>query len=155
MRYYSPVNSLRLDIEDLITLTSLKARDDGGNVDTADSGLITWTVNTDFWLAPLNAAQDSANVWPYTRIEVNPTGNYVLNTLYPRSVKVTGKFGWASTPGPVTDATTLLAERIYKMKREAPLGSIVLADVAVRLARADSNLMILIGPYMKHRVAIA
>lgn len=153
-RYYSPVNASRLNIEDLVTLTSLVSRDDGLNVDTA-SGLNTWTQNTDFVLAPLNAGQNSADVWPYTRIEVIPTGSYSFNTRFPRSVKVTGKFGWAAVPGPITDATTLLAERIYKMKREAQLGVIVLVDTAVTIARADSNIMILVAPYMKHRVAVA
>lgn len=155
IRYYSPTDWKWVEIEDLITLTSLKTRDDGGNVDTADSGLNTWTATTDFWLTPLNAAQNSANVWPYTRIEVNPTGNYTFNAWFPRSVKVTGKFGWATTPAPITDATTLLAERVYKMKREAPLGVIALADTAIRLARSDSNLMLLVGPYMRHRAAVA
>lgn len=154
-RYYSPANTSRLDIEDLITLTSLVSRDDGGNVDTADSGLHTWTLNTDFVLAPLNAQQNSADVWPWTQVQTIPTGGFSFNVLYPRSVKVTGKFGWPAVPGPVVDATTLLAERIYKMKREAQLGVIVLVDTAVRIARADSNIMILIGPYMRHRVAVA
>lgn len=163
VRYYGPTD-LRwrpgsgvpaLEIEDLITLTSFKTRDDGGNVDTADSGLTTWTVNTDFWLAPLNAAANTANVQPYTRLELNPAGNYTFPVTYPRSIKVTGKFGWATTPGPITDAATLLAERIYKMKREAPLGVIALADTAIRLARSDSNLMLLVGPYIRHRAAIS
>lgn len=154
-RYYSPANVAGLDIEDLVTLTSLVSRNDGGNVDTADSGLNTWTLNTDFVLAPLNAQQNSADVKPWTRLEVIPTGSFSFNILYPRSVKVTGKFGWASTPAPITDATTLLAERVYKMKREAPLGVIALADVAIRIARADSNIMLLIGSYMKHRIAVA
>lgn len=161
VRYYGPPDLKRLpfgqaglEIEDLITLTSLKTRDDGGNVDTADAGLSTWTVNTDFWLAPLNAATNSVDVWPYTRIEANPAGNYMWPVTYPRSIKVTGKFGWSSTPSPITDATTLLAERIYKMKREAPLGVIALADTAIRLARSDSNLMLMVGPYMRHRASI-
>jgi hypothetical protein len=156
VRYYGPADTpVRLQIDDLITLTSLKTRDDGGNVDTADSGLQTWTVNTDFVTGPLNAAQNSADVWPWTRLEVIPTGSYTFNRLYPRSVKVTGKFGWPSVPGPIADATTLLAERIYKMKREAPLGTIAIADMAVHIARADSNIMILVAPYMRYPSVVA
>lgn len=156
VRYYGPApNGMRLQIEDLITLTSLVTRDDGGNVDTNDGGLQTWTLNTDFVVGPLNAAQNSADVWPWTRLEVMPTGSYTFNMLYPRSVKLTGKFGWSAVPGPILDAATLLAERVYKMKREAPLGTIAVADMAIRIARADSNIMILVGPYMKYRPAVS
>ena len=152
VRYYSPVALDHLDIDDLVTLTSLVTRDDGGNVDTSDSGLQTWTANTDFVTTPMNAASQG---WPYTRLETLPTGHYTFNTFYPRSVKVTGKFGWPSVPAAVVDACTLLSERLYKMKREAPLGVLAMAEVAVRVGTGDQNLRILLGPYTAHRGSVA
>ena len=148
VRYYSPVEPGLLQIDDLVTLTSLLTSDDGTTFGN------TWTLNTDFVLQPLNAAAD-AEVWPYTSIKTHPNGSFLFNTFYPRSVQLTGKFGWAAVPAPVFDATTLLAERLYKMKREAPLGVQVFADVAMRIARADSNLMMSIGPYRKVAAAVA
>lgn len=150
VRYYSPARWDRLDIDDLVTLTSLQTRDDGVDIDTSDGGANTWTQNKDFTLEDLNAAAEG---WPFTIIRVNPAGSFTFNVVYPRSVKVTGKFGWPSSPTPIVDACTLLAERVYKMKREAPLGVIALADAAIRIARADNNLMVLLGPYMRHRGA--
>lgn len=151
VRYYSPTSWDRLDIDDLVTLTSLQTRDDGVDIDTADGGANTWTQNTDFSLEDLNAAAEG---WPFTIIRANPAGNFTFNIVYPRSVKITGKFGWPSTPNPIVDACTLLGARVYKMKREAPLGVIALADAAVRIARADNNLMVLLGPYMRRRGSI-
>lgn len=154
VRYFSPTNTGELEITDLVTLTSLVSRDDGGNVDTSDSGLQTWTVNTDFTLGPLNAAAEGV---PYTVVTVNANGSYRFNTLYPRSVKLTGKFGWPVTPAPILDACTMLAERFYKMKREAPMGAYMFADMgtAVRVAAADRNVMILLADYILHRAAVA
>lgn len=154
-RYYSPRATDNLEIHDCSSVTILVSRDDGGNVDTADSGLNTWTANTDFFVEPLNPSSNPSETLPYTRLRVNPAGSFVFNTRYPRSVKVTGLWGWSSTPAAVTDASYLLAERLYKMKREAPLGLLAFQDAAVRIARADSNLMVLLGAYVKHPGAIA
>lgn len=149
VRYYSPVDPWLLQIDDVVTLTSLASADDGSTTFAN-----VWTANTDFVLQPLNAAAD-LEVWPYTSIQAHPTGQFLFNTYFPRSVQVTGKFGWAAVPAAVVDATTLLAERLYKMKVDAPLGVIAMADMATRIARADSNLMISIGPYRKVAAAVA
>src|SRR6478609_5410718 len=85
-RYYSAANPWHLDIGDVSATTSLvvTSRDDGGNIDTADSNVHTWTLNTDFFLAPLNAqanSQAGGEVWPWTRLEVNKAGSFLFNTL--------------------------------------------------------------------------
>jgi len=149
VRYFSPIRWDWLEIHDLVTLTTLASADDG-----TTTYANVWTLNSDFFLEPLNAQAD-ADAWPYTSLRVHPSGAYTFNTFYPRSVQVTGMFGWPAVPGPIVDGTTLLAERLFKMKREAPLGVLAFQDVAVRVARADSNLMILVGPYVKHRAAVA
>ena len=153
--YYSPVDWQTLDIHDCTSVTTLFTRDDGIDIDTSDGGGQTWTLNTDFFLLPLNAdGPAQVETKPYTSLQVNPIGSYTFNIYYPRSVKLTGVFGWPATPPAIIDATTLLAERLFKMKREAPLGVLAFSDVAIRIARADSNLMILVGPYVKHRAAL-
>ena len=132
------------------------SRSDGGNVD--DAPVNTWTLNTDFFLAPLNAqanSQSGGEVWPWTRLEVNKAGSFTFNTYYQRSVKVVAFWGWPEVPQPIIDATILLGARLYKMKREAPLGVIALADAAIRIARADANLMLSVGPYMRRRPSVA
>lgn len=152
VRYYSPVRWGRLEIDDLsVAPTSVLSADDG-----TTTFANAWVLNTDYFLEPLNAqVAGPSEVWPFTRLRAAPLGSFTFNTYFPRSVQITGKFGWPQVPAAIVTATTLLAERLYKMQREAPLGVLSFADVAMRIARADANLMILVGPYMRHRAAIA
>lgn len=119
VRYYTPsYNSPLLWIDDLVTLTSFKT-DDGGD-GTFEN---TWTANTDFVLGPLNAAADGE---PYTHIQVNPAGVFRWPTsCYPRSVQVTGKFGWPAVPANVRQLTTAIAHRLVKRARTTPFGGAI------------------------------
>lgn len=128
IRYYSPKSAVWLAIDDLVTLTSLDTDQTGDGTFSN-----TWTVNTDFMLEPLNAAADSI---PYQSIRVNPRSSIYFPTVYPRTVRVTGKFGWASVPAGIKTATTLVAARLVKRTREAPFGivSFGLEGAAVRAA---------------------
>ncbi len=147
VRYYTPVVTSRLlPIDDLVTLTSL-ATDTGADGTFAT----TLTVNTDFVLEPLNAAAETP-ARPYTSIAL-----YELASQWPwrrRSVKVTGKFGWAAVPDEIVRATTILATKLYK-RQESPFG-IVTAGVdqvtAMRIAVSDPDVKFLIGPYMRLQV---
>jgi len=118
VRYYTPNGtSAVLWVDDLVTLTEL-ASDASGGTTFAD----VWTANTDFVLGPLNAAADGK---PYTHIGVHPAGTRVLPS-YPRSVRVTGKFGWPAVPSEIKTLTTLVASRLVKRTREAPFGIVEL-----------------------------
>lgn len=147
VRYYSPYAKALLEVDDICTITTL-ATDDDGSYAYANS----WTLNTDFIAEPLNAAADSQ---PWTHLRALPQGSFLFNTFYPRSVKLTGKFGWATTPDTIVDATSYLSSRLLRLRREAPFGVVTFDGGAVRIARMDSTVMGLIGPYMKHRIAIA
>ena len=146
VRYYTPETSDWLEVDDLLTLTSLTTDED------ASFGYATaWTQNTDFILEPLNAAADGD---PYTNVKVLPTGNHRFLPTFPRSVKVTGKFGWLVVPDEVVQATTILAARLFKIAREAPLGIISWEGGAVYIGRSDPGIMGLIGPLIRHRISI-
>lgn len=142
LQYLEPGTDF-LRIHDLVTLTSLQT-DPGGD----GTFELTWTLNSDFTLEPLNAAAES---WPYDTIRKHPRGQYLLPTVYPRSVKVTGKFGWPAVPEPVKTATTILIARLFKRMREAPLGVIPggLDSLAVRIARTDPDIQQLIARYQR------
>ncbi len=144
IRYYTPTRPDHLYIDDLITLTTLLT-DPGGDGTYED----TWTT-TDYVLEPLNAAADSE---PYTAIRVNPRGSFNFTDLYPKTVKLTGKYGWAAVPSAVSEATTILAGRFLKRSREAPSGdaaALALGGAAVRLTGKDMEVTALLGPYMRH-----
>lgn len=149
IRYYSPLRPDRLEVDDLVTLTSLVSADDG------TTGFAnTWTLNTDFFLEPLNASADG---WPYTLLRAHPTGAFLFNTVFPRSVRVTGQFGWPAVPSGIEDAATILAAQLVRRKREAPFGivSVGMDGLAVRLARSDPQVSMLIRPYQRHAYAAA
>ena len=149
VRYYTPDDPSMLRIDDLVTLTSLVTSSDGVNFDT------TWTVNTDFVLEPLNAQSDSQNQRPYTQAVVHPLGRYQFNYWFPRSVRLTGKFGWPAVPDAIVSATGLIAAQLLTASRSAPLGIMAFEGGAIRVARTNGQAMGLLGPYMLHRSAVA
>jgi hypothetical protein len=144
VRYFTPVESGYCYIDDLVTMTSLKTDDsmDG----TFES---TWTT-ADYWLEPLNAAAESQ---PYQAIRVNPQGGFLLRPGYTKSIEVTGKFGWATTPAAISEATTIMAGAFLKRTREAQSGNadaLALGGAAVRLTGKDADVAALLAPYMRH-----
>ena len=144
VRYYTPQRSHHVYIDDLITLTTLKT--DDGRDGTYEN---TWA-STDYWLEPLNATADGE---PATAIRVNPQSSLMFYSNYPKSIQVTGKFGWTSAPAAIVEATTILAGRFLKRTREAPFGAaemIALGGAAVRLTGRDPDVTALLAPYMRY-----
>lgn len=149
VRYYTPYSLSTLQVDDITTFTSL-ATDPSGDNTFPD----TWTLHTDFELEPLNAAADGE---PYTKLVVRANGSFVFPFGYTRSVKVTAQFGWPAIPQGIVDATTIVATQLLKRKREAPFGVLAIgADgAAIRLAKMDPQVAMLVGPYQRHRIGVA
>lgn len=141
-RYYSAPAWDRVWINDLAELTSV-------TTDPGDDGTFTqaWTLNTDFFLEPLNAAEDG---WPWTSIRVRGRSGLYL-PVCERSVKVVGKFGWAAVPEPIVQATKIIASKLMKRSREAPFGVVGMGmdGAAVRIATSDAEVAGLVGPYVR------
>jgi hypothetical protein len=71
----------------------------------------------------------------------------------PAAVQVTGQFGWLTVPGPIVQATAILAVRLLKRGRDAPLGVINLAqDVIGHIAKTDPDVQALIDPYKRDMI---
>lgn len=143
VRYYSPTGGERLWIDDIVTVTTVQA-DPGGDGTFEE----TWTVNTDYILEPMNAAADG---WPYTTLRLHPRSSRYLPVDYPRSVKVTGQFGWSAVPESVAMATKLIASKLVKRVREAPFGVVGLGfdGAAVRIASQDPDVRVLLAGYVR------
>jgi len=143
VRYYSPWRSDSLLIDDVITITSLKTDDSGDG--TFEN---TWTLNTDYVRQPLNAVAD---LEPWTQLCRHPTGSFYFPSGYPRSVELTGKFGWTAVPAQVKEATTLSAHRLLKRAREVPFGiaGIGLDGSAVRIVSQDPDVAALVMPFSR------
>jgi len=98
-RYYSPVSSVCLRVDDLLSVTSLATDED----DDRDYDY-TWAA-TDYDLIPDNG-------FPKWRIETTPLGSYRFPVAR-RSVKIVGLFGYgdgySATPYIATGATVTIA----------------------------------------------
>ncbi len=138
VRYFTANTDSYVDLGDLITLTALTFDWEGDNVYELD-----WTALTANWmLEPRNAVLDGT---PWQGLRTR--GGQVL-PLGDGAIKVTGKFGWATVPDQVKQATVLLANRILKRSREAPFGvaNIGMEGDAIRVVRSDPDVEMLLRP---------
>jgi hypothetical protein len=147
---YIPQDSFTCEIDDLVTLTSLKSSPDGTGYTQ------TWTAS-DYQFEPLNNLSGGIPS-PYTRIRA--VGDYTFPVwepnnvnAYEATVQVVGTFGWASVPAAIKQATILLSLRQYR-RYDSPLGVAGFDDVSViRVGRVDPDVQRLIDPFRKVRMA--
>lgn len=146
-RTFAPLDSYNCEIDDLVTLTSLKTSSvANGTFDT------TWT-STDYQLEPLNGIAGGISS-PKTFIRA--VGSYLFTQGYQNqkeaTVEITGTFGWASVPTAIKYATILLSSRLFK-RMDSPLGVAGIGDIGViRVSRIDPDIDALIQPFKKLRM---
>jgi hypothetical protein len=151
-RYYTPITARTLNIDDIVTSTygaTVQADIDADGVFET-----TWALNTDYLLEPLNAQADG---WPYESIRVHPRSSQRF-PCWPRSIKVTGQFGWPAVPATVKEATMIMSVRLLKRAREAPFGVVGLGldNSPVRIARIDPDVCFLLDNWVRgYKVLIA
>jgi len=142
-RKYIPSSTAFMAIDDLASFTSM-----------SQSGT-AMTQDVDFWFEPLTAVQDGkpwtavkslGRPFIWTQKDIQPGGAFVD----PR-ISITGKFGWATTPPEVVEATGILATRLMKRSREAAFGvlSLGIDAGAIEIARYDTDVQTLIDPYVR------
>jgi hypothetical protein len=145
-RIFTPMDSYVTEIDDLISLTTLETKsDDDGTFDT------TWTAD-DYQLEPLNGRVDGL-VTSYTHIRA--VGDYLFSQWESEAtVKVTGVWGWATTPIAVTQACVIQSSRIYK-RLDSPLGVAGISDIGIMRVsnRLDPDVAQLVDPYRRIRFA--
>jgi hypothetical protein len=145
VRYYTPVSTRHLMIDDLAVLTSVA-------IDRTGSGTYgeTWTNGVEFALEPFNAPADFR---PYESLSVRYLSGRWLPYFIDKSVQVTGQFGWSVLPENVRAATTILASKLLKRVREAPFGIVTVGldqPTAMRIARTDPDVYSLIHDLNRH-----
>lgn len=143
-KIFAPLDEWVCPTEDFITLTQVQTSEDGESWDT------TW--DTDDWQAePLNGRAGGL-VTSYTQIRA------VEDYLFPyrqgeATVRLTGTWGWSAVPIAITQATVILASRIFK-RLDSPLGIISGELGSMRVGfRLDPDVQHLIEPYRKIRMA--
>ena len=146
VRYYTPRSYKLLQIDDLVTMTSVA-------IDRAGAGNFseTWTTGTDYVLEPFNAPVE-APARPYETLRVRILSGRWLPQYVEQSVKITGQFGWTTVPDDVAAATGILAAKLLRRGRDAPFGIVtgIDAGVAMRIARTDPDVYTLLRDYNRH-----
>jgi hypothetical protein len=144
-RIYTPRDSYITEIDDLVSLTTLKTSTAADTVFDE-----TWSA-TDYQLEPLNGLAGGITT-PFNTIRA--VGDYA----FPidggsATVEVTGTFGFSSVPTAITQATVILGSRIFK-RNDSPLGVAGFGDIGViRVGRLDPDVEAMIMPYKKVRFA--
>ena len=146
VRVYAPSTSFVTEIDDLISLTTLKSASDD------DSGFDVTFAATDFQLEPLNGTVDGQPT-PFTQIRA--IGDYLFNQFEGQAtVQVTGVFGFATVPIAVRQATVIQSSRIYK-RLDSPLGVAGISDIGIMRvsSRLDPDVAQLVDPLRRIRFA--
>ena len=143
-KIFAPLDNYVCATEDFITLTQVQTSEDGESWDT------TWAA-TDWQAEPLNGRAGGL-VTSYTQIRA------IEDYLFPyregeATVRLTGQWGWSAVPIAITQATVILASRIFK-RLDSPLGIISGELGSMRVGfRLDPDVQHLIEPYRKIRMA--
>lgn len=101
----------------------------------------TLTLNTHFWLAPLNA-QVGAELTPYTMMDIVPNNgvcSYIPSQR--RVLSITAKWGWPAIPGPIKEATIMVARQIAEIEESGTVLTLQNMEAAVRLSPRVSSLV--------------
>lgn len=146
-RIYDPRDDLVVEVDDLYTTDSLViATDEDG-----DGVFETTWAAADYELRPLNGVVDAESGWPYYEIRA-------VRRCWPcwtgrASVQVTAKWGWTAVPSPVTEATYILAEEIYKLK-DSPFGSGGYGQFGVIRARQNPMVLTRVQKYIREPLMV-
>ena len=145
-RIYYPTDLCMAEVDDFWTTTGLVVEADYGGVGT----FTAWT-STDYELSPLNNIVDGEAGWPFYRITT-------VNRYWPAQriragLRVTAKWGWASTPDPVHEACLMMASETFRLKG-APFGVANADQFGPIRVRDNPMAMSKLGPYMRHRALV-
>lgn len=147
-RYYTATTNSQVTVDPFATLAGLVVETDELGDGTFET---TWTIDTGFRVAPYNAAPLGQ---PWT--ELVAMSGYRFPTSA-RGVKVTAKFGWATIPATVAQATLIQASRLWKRK-DAPFGIAGTPEFGSELrlfSALDPDVQSLLRPYRKMWVVSA
>jgi hypothetical protein len=141
-RVYDATNLASVSIDDVSTLTGFVVKvDDGFDYAT------TLVLNVDFRVEPLNNLSKGLPVYRL----VSLSGIFPRSTVRP-GVQVTARWGFPSVPTAITEATLLMAGRLFK-RGDSLLGVAGFTDMGVITVRGvDPDVDHLIQPFRRMAV---
>ena len=143
-RIFTPLDNFVCATDDFRTLTRIRTSEDGETYDTE------WD-STDWQEEPLNRIAGGIET-AFTQVRA------VKDYLFPTrggdaTVEMTAVWGWPSIPIQITQATVMLASRIFK-RLDAPLGIVSGELGSMRVGfKLDPDVQHLIDPFRKIRAA--
>jgi hypothetical protein len=119
---------------------------------------VSWVDNNTTWtLEPADGVLNGVPGYPFERITryyaSHPIYQALSNWPAARRSQVTARWGWASVPGAIRQATLMLAADHLKSK-DAPFGVAGFGDYVVRV-RANPKVQELLDPYKRDRLLVA
>ena len=144
VKIFAPLDNYVCETEDFITLSKVEISEDGETFDTELDA-------TDWQNEPLNSRAGGLETSFY---QIRAIENYLFPFMGGEAtVRCTGVWGWSAVPIAITQATIILASRIFK-RLDAPLGIISGELGSMRIGfRLDPDVQHLIEPYRKIRMA--
>lgn len=147
-RVFYPDSRCQVEVDDFHTTTGLVVATDDGDDGAYET---TWS-SGDYQLEPLNGLVNG-ETRPWNKI-VAVESKYFPTRSRRAPVQVTARWGWASVPVNVKEATYVLAEDIAKL-RDAPFGVGGFSEYGRIRARKNPHVMMLIDQYIENRILVS
>ena len=147
-RTYYRSHSRLVMVHDFHTITGLVVK-----TDTDDDGSFSTTwASTDYQLEPLDGIVDGVEGFPFWKVRA------VDSELFPEAhratVRVTAQWGWNAVPGPVKEATFIVAQDIAKLK-DTNFGVGGFSEYGRIRARENPHAAMQLIPYRRNAVRVA
>lgn len=145
-RVYYQTDIVCVETDDFSTTTGLIVQTDPAGDGSFST---TWSA-ADYQLLPLNGIVGGTPGYPYNRITAVGSRLFlfpqVWYTLRRAPVRVTARWGWASVPAEINQATLILAEELAKAK-DAPFGVAGFSEFGVVRVRQNPKIKDLLNDY--------
>ncbi len=134
-------------VPDFHTITSVKTDEtDDGTYDT------TWSAS-DYVLSPADGVVNGDTGWPYHTIEAVESRCFPTRGRRYR-VEIDARWGWAAVPGPVKQATLILAHRLFK-RPDSPEGAAGFGEFGVvRITQRDADVQSMLAAYRRDAMLV-
>jgi hypothetical protein len=153
-RVYRLCDWFKASVDDFYTTTDLVVETDL-NPGAATASWHTLTLDSDFYLEPLNGIRNGLEGWPYNTLRATQS-RMTFQPSYGRpSLRVTAMWGWAAIPAEVKRATISFAALEYRQPGGAPFGVAGFGGDGVALkVQPNQNAYDLLRPYKSERTVL-
>lgn len=147
-RLFYPLSKRIVIVDDFHTTTGQQLATDTGDDGTYET---IWAT-TDFQNEPLNGIRDGVDDWPYWKIRA--VDSYIFYDNIRPSVQLTARWGWASVPASIKEASLALAEEVFKMK-DSPYGIAGFGEFGFVRVRENPKIVSMLKDYRRRAVRVA